>query len=287
MKLIEQMSTYWGECPTDRDEAIIWIENAGRTCYRSEDKIIEGSGKKFVEGILKRGHFSVIEHSNLVLRTAIQWGNPYAARVNLRDQFDSKFLSFHIEHDRVYIGGNYRAWMECLKVFSIDAMFEKINPEHFQIIDDVSKIPIPLKMVTASFVTDRAVTHELVRHRPVAYSQESQRYVRYEDGDMEFIKPHWVDSSSCFIRDAVFDHYAESERAYKFLRNQGIAPQDARVVLPNSTATKIVVTCNVPEWNHIFNMRTSAAAYPMIRSLINPIKNKFGKYGWLDGYLNS
>ena len=44
------------------------IEQAGRTCYKSEDKITEGSAEKFVRGIVKRGHHAVIEHGVLTVR---------------------------------------------------------------------------------------------------------------------------------------------------------------------------------------------------------------------------
>lgn len=44
------------------------IEVAGRTCYKSEDKITEGSAEKFVRGIVKRGHHAVIEHGVLTVR---------------------------------------------------------------------------------------------------------------------------------------------------------------------------------------------------------------------------
>ena len=63
MKIIEQSSNIWGECPAGKDEAILWVERAGRICYRSEDKIVEGSGRKFVDGIIRRGHGAVLEKS--------------------------------------------------------------------------------------------------------------------------------------------------------------------------------------------------------------------------------
>lgn len=44
------------------------IEAAGRTCYKSEDKITEGSAEKFIRGIIKRGHEAVIEHGSLSVR---------------------------------------------------------------------------------------------------------------------------------------------------------------------------------------------------------------------------
>ena len=44
------------------------IEAAGRTCYKSEGKITDGSAEKFVRGIIKRGHEAVIEHGSLTVR---------------------------------------------------------------------------------------------------------------------------------------------------------------------------------------------------------------------------
>ena len=44
------------------------VEQAGRTCYKSEDKITDGSAEKFVRNILKRGHEAVIEHASLTVR---------------------------------------------------------------------------------------------------------------------------------------------------------------------------------------------------------------------------
>ena len=44
------------------------IEAAGRTCYKSEDKIMDGSAEKFVRGVIKRGHEAVIEHGSLTVR---------------------------------------------------------------------------------------------------------------------------------------------------------------------------------------------------------------------------
>lgn len=47
--------------------------------------------------------------------------------------------------------------------------------------------------ITVRFISNRAFTHEMVRHRHCSFAQESQRYVKYENKDMEFILPHWLD----------------------------------------------------------------------------------------------
>lgn len=168
------------------------IEKCGRVCYKSENKIGDGTAEKFVGNIIKRGHESVLEHVTFSVR----------------------------------------------------------------------------------FVTDRAVTHELVRHRLASFSQESQRYVDY-DGDMEFIRQ--VDMN--FVSEAAWQDCMEvSEVAYKALRkNVKLSPQLARSVLPNSTKTEIIVTANLREWRHILKLRTSKAAHPQMRALMIPLLNKLKK----------
>jgi thymidylate synthase (FAD) len=155
--------------------------------------------------------------------------------------------------------------------------------------------------ISVRIVTDRAVTHELVRHRiGVAYSQESQRYVAYKD-DVEFILPCWCSSQILgqhnIIREGVilrrqqgqinpelsprenvlFWSFAQSEKNYQDLLEVGCKPEEARSVLPNSTKTEIFVTANLRQWRHIFNLRCSKKAHPQIRALMTDIRNTFAQ----------
>lgn len=290
MEIINQSSTFWGVCPSEPNAAIDWIEKAGRTCYRSEDSIIKGSGIKFVNNIIKRKHYSVIEHSNHVVRVKQKSKNPALSLEVEKSVFDSPFFTHHIHKDRVYISGNWRAWIEWnnrvnpdgIKIETLEQFIEfvinmKNNTYEVVVADDR---PFKSMMMTAEFVTDRAVTHELVRHRPASYSQESQRYVRY-DGGMLFVKPAWYDYAKPDAIIAWTQSVEYSEKMYIRLRKSGMKAEDARTVLPNSTATKIVMTASLSEWEHVFSLRLSPAAYPMIRNMLHPIKDEFVKNGWL------
>jgi thymidylate synthase (FAD) len=122
------------------------------------------------------------------------------------------------------------------------------------------------------FITNRGVTHELVRHRLCAFSQESTRYVKY-DGSMEFIKPvWWIDNSEDIdvikAQNVWTLAMKAAEGGYCELLNRGWRPEQAREVLPNSLKTEIVTTANLREWRHIFNLRTSNAAHPQMRELM-------------------
>ena len=105
---------------------------------------------------------------------------------------------------------------------------------------------------------------EITRHRLASFAIESQRYVCM-NGEISFIEPECFisgDTASAIWRNSM----AESERPDHKLLEWGWRPQDARKVLPNSTATRIVMKANLREWRHIFALRTSPAAYPEIRA---------------------
>lgn len=111
----------------------------------------------------------------------------------------------------------------------------------------------------------RALTHQLVRHRLASFNQQSQRYVKFKDG-IDVIVPHTIeaDPEAKKIFDEAMDKAAS---AYKGLLDAGIPPEDARFVLPNAAETKIVVTMNVRELLHFFDLRCCNRAQWEIREL--------------------
>ena len=128
--------------------------------------------------------------------------------------------------------------------------------------------------IIVKFVTNRGVSHELVRHRHCSYAQESTRYVNYGGDDIVFIRPVWApDPDNADLFDPIFywqDAMEEAERYYKVLIDQGWAAQQAREVLPHSLKTEIVAKANIREWRHIFNLRCSKKAHPQMRALMLP-----------------
>jgi thymidylate synthase (FAD) len=111
----------------------------------------------------------------------------------------------------------------------------------------------------------RAMTHQLVRHRLASYNQQSQRYVAYAD-EPTFIVPPGLDADPA-LRDAFLDSCRASFLAYRALLDAGVPAEDARYVLPNATETKIVVTMNVRELMHFFELRCCKRAQWEIREV--------------------
>ncbi len=122
--------------------------------------------------------------------------------------------------------------------------------------------------VSYRVICDRGVTHEIVRHRLFSYAQESTRYVNLRKRGMEFIAPiFWKESSGEWNRWK--GSMKQSEAYYNNLIDMGATPQEARAVLPNSLKTEIVITGNLRQWKHFFNLRCAPKAHPQMKEIAN------------------
>jgi thymidylate synthase (FAD) len=269
------------------------IEIAGRTCYKSEDKITDDSANDFCRRLIKCGHDAMIEHSNIILEVSSRF---YDEIFNLQHN-TTKYLEMTSYKSRYILSGSVRAWRDLQKatlistnIRSVIAYFNRFlndlffdlncksvyqNSDIFKVLNNedlTSEERVIHQRISVRFITDRGVTHELVRHRPASFAQESTRYVKY-DGDTEFIRPvfDWArnlsaGSTTKFRLWSIAMH--EAEMSYKLLREQGCSAQEARSVLPNSLKAEIVVTVNIREWRYIFKLRTAKAAHPQIQELM-------------------
>lgn len=161
--------------------------------------------------------------------------------------------------------------------------------------------------VTVRVVCDRGVTHEIVRHRIAAYSQESTRYCNYAKDrfgrDITVIDPFFFDREAetkpvlipggpkrgrdwVGFTDTVslelneFDVWwlaiCFAEWAYMTLVDVfGRSPQEARGVLPNSLKAEIVITYDLTEWRHFFRLRASPRAHPQMQEIAVPMLREF------------
>lgn len=156
------------------------IEQAGRTCYLSFERIEEDSDAGFIRRLIRMGHESPLEHA---------------------------YATFRIRN------------------------------------------------------CSRAMTHQLVRHRLMSVSQQSQRYV--DEDSFAYVVP------AAMPAEFVDDFHADMktiQRMYRKWRDRGLRKEDARFVLPNACVSEIVVSANFREWRHIIKLRTSAKAQWEIRT---------------------
>ena len=149
--------------------------------------------------------------------------------------------------------------------------------------------PLEFGHIMLKIVTSRDVMAELTRHRVASFAIQSQRYVDESgSGNIEFIRPvyfnnipdkptlKFVDNTEAAFYTWV-DAMENMEGAYKRLRDLGMKNEDARKVLPNSTATTIMMDVNLRELLHIYKLRSSNAAYPEMRECMRLLKKAVDK----------
>ena len=127
------------------------------------------------------------------------------------------------------------------------------------------------------FICDRGVSHELVRHRDASFAQESTRYCNYSNGkfgsEITVIEPFFWDKDSSEYKLWWLD-CKHSEETYNSLIRAGAVPQEARTVLPNSLKTEIVITAQMYEWDHMFDLRVlgkTGAPHPQMKESMEPL----------------
>jgi thymidylate synthase (FAD) len=127
-----------------------------------------------------------------------------------------------------------------------------------------------------SIVTDRGVTHEIVRHRLASYSQESTRYCNYANekfgGEITVVQPPGLDTCNQARYAWEASMLAAEENYNAMVVGKGISPQVARGVLPNSLKAEIGMTANFREWRHFLRLRTSSKAHPQMREVAEMVR---------------
>lgn len=160
--------------------------------------------------------------------------------------------------------------------------------------------------ISVRIIGDRSMSHQLVRHRIAAYSQESQRYCDYGKKGFQVIIPPTIgelkpgsytkEKEDWFFIDtgrkdkidtkevgdlvlSWLNSVSNSYEIYLRMRNKGIPPEDARSVLPNATKTEVFTTYNLRQWRHVFIERAlNQRAQWQIRKIMNEILVHFKKY---------
>ena len=264
------------------------IELAGRTCYKSENKITEDSAVGFVNKLVNAGHLAMVEHAVFCFMTETDDKDLLKDLVDNYSVFPfTNFTTQEITDDnfRIIFSANLRALIENNLAYVVNDKidFDSQLLTDFRLVNFDNDIKnkttiekLTHRYTTMRFICDRGVSHELVRHRLYSFAQESQRYVKYDkNDDIEFIKPRdfdtWDDLSKMVFKAAISD----AEKKYKLLRSYGRTAQEARGILPNAIKTEIVVTGNELEWKHFFELRCDKAAHPDMQVVANMAKDLY------------
>jgi len=262
------------------EEVLATLERAARTCYKSEDKIKDG--REACSHCQGTGHEAKLTYSEMDDRVSgahVQKCSECGGVGHHQVEEPSSHAMI-----RKILKSNRRAKLVkkiadrllALEALADDFTVEDVasaliadvwndDPAHESVIEHVG--------ATVRFICNRGITHEMVRHRIAAYSQESTRYCNYSKGKFG--------ESITFIDD---DHYLTDEQrewgraaqkvleeTYMKMIESGLAPQIARNYLPIGLKTEIVTTYNMRQWRHFFRMRCSPRAHPQMRELVVPL----------------
>ena len=256
------------------------IELAGRTCYKSEDKITENSAKEFVDRMIKLGHGAMLEHGTIYLtiaKTAMNIGDP-------RFYIKNKYSKVNEDGLFYYITTNMRVLVENNR---LDDLQYQVEPtEHHE------------RRITVKWILDRVTGESFLRHRVFSFARESTRYCNYSkdkfNNEITFIKPTWLDIPTgnytywdgdwCDIDkmkiqlpsdNGITDNFLwclnNAETQYNLLINKGWKPQQARQVLPFAVCSPLVMTGFESDWEHFFELRCSGAAHPDAKKLADEL----------------
>ena len=259
------------------------IEMAGRTCYKSEDKITETSAKEFVDRMIKSGHGAMLEHGTVYLTIPNDSDLCLVLKMN-------PYTKCNPVEGICYITTNLRVLVEHKAMWLIDKYLCEPTEHHE-------------RRYTVKFICDRGVSHEFVRHRVFSFAQESTRYCNYSKdkfgNEITYILPCWMDELQVGSFNSVeiveqaqninefdctneelaevyfMECLAKAELNYNSLIRLGWKAQEARTILPNSLKTELVMTGFVSDWKHFFYLRCPGSAHPQARELAIPLKEEF------------
>lgn len=270
------------------------IELAGRTCYKSEDKITPDSAAAFVDRMIKSGHGAMLEHGTVYLLIPqinnIESCNPFYTSFTHNKYSKEKIIKDSNEHRYAAVSTNMRV------------IIENNLEDYLQYICEPTEYHE--KRVTVKWTCDRGILAEFTRHRTFSFAAESTRYCNYSKNkfgnELTFIIPCWMprieegiyteDQDSIYdsIGINLFDYdsflisLAEASKQYMRLLELGWKPQQARAVLPNALKTELVMTGFVSDWKHFFKLRDAGSAHPQAQELAKPLHEEFIRRGLSD-----
>ena len=248
------------------------IELAGRTCYKSEDKITPDSAAAFVDRMIKSGHGAMLEHGTVYLYCkATENSNP------LNEYFHNKYSKAiwigRGGYADVYITTNLRVlvengWMDDLKYICEPT-------EHHE------------KRVCVRYTSDIHFYKDCTRHRVFSWAIESTRFCNYIKSrfgsSVSFITPIWLKEDE---QEEFEEDLKTIESIYFKWINKGWQPQQAAYFLIQGTKAEIIMTGFASDYNHFFDLRSEIAKtgkpHPTVIELVEPLRQEFIKRGYIN-----
>jgi len=265
------------------------IERCGRTCYKSENLITQETAIPFIQGILKSGHESVIEHANVIFSMPnIEANRQIFTMRDVRGLYSSLEKDPNNNQEIIVVSGNIRAFRDLARLYNIHDFLYVIGNPLFYIKENILPFFQNIKIegvqqsrfselhnyITTHSICDVGAYKDVTRHRLASFSIESTRFCNYSKGkfgaELTMIEPcniekdsemynEWLNAMNCI------------EKSYMKMAELGAKSDQLRMLLPHSTKADMIMTANVSEWKHIFSLRCHSAAHPSVRKVMKII----------------
>ena len=246
------------------------IARCARVCYGKEYKEPnQEADKKMVEGLVKRGHLSMLRHASVYSKWLI-------VTPPLLANCDSVFLN------TLHNGGGYK-YASTNKQYEFEHTldFPKITPNEFLEAAISSPYLFNIFRLTFCITTQISTSRELNRVSPNAIAERSTRYCSSKDG-LEICKPWWFNRKEEPGKSYNFyKAWKNAEEAYKAALGLGMKPEDARGILPLDTATKVIYTYSIREWEHILDLRLydkTGKAHPNCHVVMQMVRDQINQF---------
>lgn len=247
------------------------IARCARVCYGLEHKESnQEADKKMVEGLIKRGHLSMLRHASMYLGHIEDIPQLLAMRIA-----NSSYWNFNEEYASTNLQEVTQSGVGKESVTVID---------NKQFLEECTKHPrlFELYRLTFCITTQISTSRELNRVSPNSIAERSTRFCS-ANGGLAICRPWWIKSPIEDIVSALsyYNLACEAEKTYMTLLLRGMKPEDARGVLPLDTATKVIYTYSIKEWQHILDLRLydkTGKAHPNCHVVMQMVKDKINSF---------
>lgn len=251
------------------------IELAGRTCYRSEDKITEDSAKTFVDRMIASGHGAMLEHGTVYLAI------PYNAFSSIaQPHFKYRYNKYSKVNNDMSINNNVAYITTNLRVLVENGW-----------LNDLQYICEPTefheKRICVRYTSDIHFYKDCTRHRVFSWAIESTRFCNYIKSrfgsSVSFATPIWLKDEE---REEFEEDLKTIESIYFKWINKGWQPQQAAYFLIQGTKAEVIMTGFVSDYKHFFDLRSEIAKtgkpHPTVVELVEPLRQEFIKRGYIN-----
>lgn len=280
MKIVEPNVELWDATNISQESH---IAHCARVCYGKEYKEPnQEADEKMVNGLIKKGHLSMLRHASVYINMRVP--DYLVEHIKNSDYWTKDFITW-------YASTNLQEFKYFETLFKNEKDGDQLLAyDDKAFLEECSKDSDLFKLYRLTFciTTQDAIAKELNRKSPNNIAEKSTRYCNFKDG-IPICRPHWMIGMENWgdrderweLYNALDDSVMQATKSYNALLVRGLKPEDARAVLPKVTATKVIYTYSVKEWQDILDLRLydkTGPAHPDCHIVMQMVKDQINEF---------